>query len=413
MSTRDDHSLADVDRARAQVHETCLWLVAQGLVVGSAGYVIVRVGPHHAVVSAGGVLYELLTADDHPLVDLRDGAWTGPRAPTSELHLHRDVLLAMPEVAAIVHTHSRAAAAFAVAGRDLPFVCNENMGPAAERVLVTDYALPSSDDLGRHALATLRRQPGSRACLLANHGVVAVGAGAVEARVIAAQVEWIADIVWRAEGLGGARILPRATAAAVCAAYRVPFAVEAHPTGADGLPMPAGAAELIERLGLHALPIEGGWYRQTWRSDTVDADGTPAGTAIVAVFVAGRLDGSSTFHRLTRDEVWTAMGGDPFRLVLLHPDGAATEHLVGLGHTPQVTVPAGAWMGGHPVDGGPAGYSVVGCTMAPGFTPGCFLGARRSVLLADWPGRADDIIRLTHPDSDDPHHGLLDHDPDA
>ena len=105
----------NVGDAREQVHRCCLRLVTDRLVVGSAGNVSVRLDEHHAVVSAGGRLYEHLVPDDHPVVDLRDGSWDGPCKPTSELALHRTLLAELDSVAAIVHTHSRYAAAFAVA----------------------------------------------------------------------------------------------------------------------------------------------------------------------------------------------------------------------------------------------------------------------------------------------------------
>ena len=53
-------------------------------------------------------------------------------------------MTAMPRVGAVVHTHSRHAAAFAVAGLDLPFICNENIATRSEQVLVTEYAPPTS-----------------------------------------------------------------------------------------------------------------------------------------------------------------------------------------------------------------------------------------------------------------------------
>ena len=72
---------------------------------------------------------------------------------------------------------------------DLPFICNENILTRDRRVLVTEYAPPGSADLAEQALATFRRQTGSRAVLLANHGVVAVGTSVEDAYVVAQSVE--------------------------------------------------------------------------------------------------------------------------------------------------------------------------------------------------------------------------------
>jgi L-fuculose-phosphate aldolase len=220
----------NVEQARQAVHAACLRMVADGLVIGSAGNVSVRVDAERFVVSAGGVVYGRLGADDHPVVDIATGAWEGRRPPTSELALHRRVLGAMADIGAVVHTHSRHAAAFAVARLDLPFVCNENIATRAERVLVTDYAPPGSGDLGTQALATFRRQPGSRAVLLANHGVVAIATELEDAYVVAQSVEWSAEICHLARTLlaagTGEHVLDHEVQEAIARNYHVTIARE-------------------------------------------------------------------------------------------------------------------------------------------------------------------------------------------
>ncbi len=195
---------AAVASAREAVHAACLQMVADDLVVGSAGNISVRVGEDRFVVTAAGVPYHRLRAEDHPVVEIATGAWEGPRRPTSELALHLGLMGALGDVQAVVHTHSRYAAAFAVARLDLPFICNESLATRAEQVLVTDYAPPGSKDLGAQALATLTAQPGSRAVLLANHGVVAVGPSLDDAYLVAQSVEWTAHICYLARTLAAA-----------------------------------------------------------------------------------------------------------------------------------------------------------------------------------------------------------------
>jgi L-fuculose-phosphate aldolase len=217
--------VTDAEDARLAVHRTCLRMADERLVVGSAGNVSVRFAPGGAVVSAGGVDYDHLASDDHPVVDLASGRADGPRPPTSELPLHLGLLRAMPEVLAIVHTHSRYAAAFSVVRQDLPFIINENLGPASERILVTrDYAPPGSAGLAEQAVAAFALQPGSRAILLANHWVVALGRTAEQALLVAAQVEWIAEVLWLARAVGTPRVLSRDQQDAVAAAYGVRLA---------------------------------------------------------------------------------------------------------------------------------------------------------------------------------------------
>jgi ribulose-5-phosphate 4-epimerase/fuculose-1-phosphate aldolase len=219
---------ADVAAARAAVHAASCQMVADGLVVGSAGNISLRVDPRRFVVTAGGVPYHRLTPDDHPVVDLATGGWEGPRRPTSELALHVGLMAANTDLQAIVHTHSRYAAAFAVARLDLPFICNESLATRAERVLVTEYAPPGSADLGAQARAAFDAQPGSRAVLLANHGVVAIGPSLEEAYVVAQSVEWTAEICHLARTLvaagAGEHVLDAEVQAAIARNYGVSIA---------------------------------------------------------------------------------------------------------------------------------------------------------------------------------------------
>jgi L-fuculose-phosphate aldolase len=225
-------STAGVDQARDALHAACLRMVEDGLVIGSAGNISVRVDTERFVVSPAGRPYGALQAADHAVVHLSDGSWDGRLPPSSELALHLELLRALPDVGAVVHTHSRHAAAFAVAGLDVPFICNENIATRAERVLVTEYAPPGSTDLGAQALQTFRRQPGSRAVLLANHGVVAIAPTLGEAEIVARSVEWSAEVCLLARTLlaagTGEQVLDRAVQDAIARNYEVEIARPEH-----------------------------------------------------------------------------------------------------------------------------------------------------------------------------------------
>ncbi len=227
-----------VDDAREAVHDICLQMLAAGLVIASSGNVSRRVDEHRFVVTAAGVPYGRLTPADHPVVDLRTGEWEGPRRPTSEIALHRTLLAARGDVDAVVHTHSRYAAAFAVARLDLPFICNESLATRSERVLVTEYAPPGSTDLGEQALAAFAQQPASRAVLLANHGVVAVGPTLDDAFTVAHSVEWTAEICHLARTLAaagtGEHVLDAEVQDAIARNYGVTIARRSPAGGPDG-----------------------------------------------------------------------------------------------------------------------------------------------------------------------------------
>ncbi len=134
------------------------------------------------------------------------------------------------------------------------------------------------------------------------------------------------------------------------------------------------------------LPVEGVYVASTYRSAEA--------TAIVALF-AREPRSFSAFHRLAYDEIWHYYGGDPFRLLLLFPDGTSRDVVMGqdiaAGQHVQFTVPAGTWQAGDILDEG--SYALFGCTMAPGFTADCFEAATADTLVSQWPARAADIAR--------------------
>jgi L-fuculose-phosphate aldolase len=211
--------------AQEAVQWACERIVSEGLVKGSAGNVSVRIGDR-MVISAGGIPYEYLEASDHPVVAIADGHTECPVKPSSEMPLHLGIMRRM-SVGAIVHTHSRYAAAFAAARQDIPFVCNENAGILADRVLVTRiYAAPGSEELAEATIMTFARQPGSLAVLLANHGVVAVGHTVESACLVAVQVEWAAQVAYLARTLGGEIPLTREEQAWFASNYGINFARE-------------------------------------------------------------------------------------------------------------------------------------------------------------------------------------------
>ncbi len=139
------------------------------------------------------------------------------------------------------------------------------------------------------------------------------------------------------------------------------------------------------------LPVEGTLFAETYRSEATEPSGGPAGTSGVGLF-CDDPPSRSLFHRLAFDEVWHFYAGDPLRLVLLHPDGSDDEVILGDGGIVQHAIPAGVWQAGELVPGGT--WALYGCTMAPGFTLGCFEGGSVERLLETHPARAADIERL-------------------
>ena len=152
------------------------------------------------------------------------------------------------------------------------------------------------------------------------------------------------------------------------------------------------AEDVIARFGLVPLVAEGGFVNRYW-PNADDSEAAP-GSAIWFLVSDGPA-GSSRFHRLTIDEIWHRYLGEPAELVLLEPGGASRHVLLGVdlaaGHELAVVVPAGTWMACRTT----GRWSLLGTTMAPGFTPGCFAVGTAAELLAGWPREAAAIAALT------------------
>ncbi len=166
------------------------------------------------------------------------------------------------------------------------------------------------------------------------------------------------------------------------------------------------AQQLIETLRLEPHP-EGGYYRETYRSkDSIPQEAlaeyyTGSRACSTAIYYLLPTGSRSRFHRLKSDEFWHFYLGDPVTLVLLHPNRPAQESLetIVLGHDlvggqeVQVLIPAGCWFGAFPNEG--SRYSLVGCTVSPGFDFGDFEIAEQAFLLEHFPHATYYIQLLT------------------
>lgn len=158
------------------------------------------------------------------------------------------------------------------------------------------------------------------------------------------------------------------------------------------------ADDVVRLLDLKPHPIEGGFFRETYRSaGTMPAYGAErsVGTAIYYLLTPRTV---SELHRLPGDEVFHFYLGDPVRQLQLFPDGTAKEVTLGTdlaaGQVPQLVVPAGVWQGSHTLPG-PHGFALLGATMAPGFDYADYTTGKRGELAAKWRGAAALIEKLT------------------
>ncbi len=172
-------------------------LSAQGLNRGSSGNIGVRLEASF-LVSPSGVPAQELTADAMVELDF-SGAAIGPGRPSSEWRFHRDILLARPEIGAIVHTHSRYATALACLQREIPAFHYMIAVAGGDSIRCAPYALFGTQELSDLALQALQAR---KACLIGNHGLIALGADLPAALALAVEVEALCAQYWSALQVG-------------------------------------------------------------------------------------------------------------------------------------------------------------------------------------------------------------------
>jgi L-fuculose-phosphate aldolase len=191
------------EELRQALIEACRELVRRQLASGTSGNVSLRRDERRFLVSPTGTPYDALEAQDIPLLDF-EGRWFGRRRPSSEWRFHRDIFESRRDVGAIVHTHSPRATALACTGRGIPAFHYMVALAGGSDIRCAPYFTFGTQELSDAALAALE---GRRACLLANHGVIAVGTNLAAALALAVEVENLAAQYCAALSLGEVRIL--------------------------------------------------------------------------------------------------------------------------------------------------------------------------------------------------------------
>lgn len=197
---------SQIARLRVDVAALHTELVRYNLVVWTGGNISGRVpGADLFVIKPSGVSYDELTPDDMILCDL-DGAVIprsagSHRSPSSDTAAHAYVYRAMPDVGAVVHTHSSYATAWAARGEAIPCVLTAMADEFGGPVPIGPFAIIGDDSIGRGIVETLSGHR-SRAVLMQNHGPFTVGSSARDAVKAAVMVEDVARTVHLAREAG-------------------------------------------------------------------------------------------------------------------------------------------------------------------------------------------------------------------
>lgn len=159
------------------------------------------------------------------------------------------------------------------------------------------------------------------------------------------------------------------------------------------------AKYLIEKFGLKPLPLEGGYFRETYRSDKKLSENVDGGGKSVSTCIYFLLSDEtfSAFHRLSSDEIWHFYAGDPVELQILDLTGELKVYCLSSSlsedSAPQVVVKAGQWQAAALAEGGK--FALLGCTVAPGFDFSDYEHGIRANLLRSFPQHSEAILRLT------------------
>lgn len=159
------------------------------------------------------------------------------------------------------------------------------------------------------------------------------------------------------------------------------------------------AEEVRQLLQLEPLPLEGGFFRETYRSRwQVSAEYLPDGfrgsrSVGTAIYYMITEEAFSALHRLPGSEVFHFYAGDPAIMLQLLPDGTSRTVTLGPdllgGQQPQVIVRGHVWQGCRLAPGGK--WALMGTTMSPGFDRADYETADREQLIAQYPGAAERI----------------------
>ena len=189
---------------RMQMVTAARRLAAAGMNPGRSGNLSARVDDGF-VVTPSGAAYDTLHPDDLVFLTFSGEHGGGQRQPSSEWRLHRDVFVNRPDAGAVVHTHSPYATTLACLGRPIPSFHYEVAFAGGHDIRCAPYATFGTQALSDNCRAALE---GRKACLLANHGVVALGEDLEDAVGLAEKVEALARLYWQAIQVGEPVLLP-------------------------------------------------------------------------------------------------------------------------------------------------------------------------------------------------------------
>ena len=192
--------MTNIELAKQEVLEFALKMYNEKMSAGTSGNISAFLPESRLIViTPSSYDYLKMREKDIVVIDVDGNVVEGWLKPSSEWRMHAEIYKDLPHVKGIVHTHSPYATSFAVVRKEIPVILIEMEPFIKGSIEVSPYAVQGSQEVGTYAVPILREK---NACLLANHGVVAVGDTLVGAYLSAAYAEDAAKIYHMALGVG-------------------------------------------------------------------------------------------------------------------------------------------------------------------------------------------------------------------
>lgn len=189
---------------RREIIATALEMNRSGLSPGRSGNVSARFGDG-MLITPTGMAYDRLTPEDIVLVEANGATMGGQRKPSSEWHFHLACYAARPDCNAVVHTHSMHATVLAAAHKPIPPFHYMVAVAGGSDIPCVPYATFGTEALARHVAGGIEER---NACLMANHGQIAIGASLESALELAFEVEALAEQYYKVLLLDAVHLLP-------------------------------------------------------------------------------------------------------------------------------------------------------------------------------------------------------------
>lgn len=203
---------------RQSIIDHCRWMNANGLNQGTSGNISVRHGDG-ILITPSSIPYDTMTPDMIAFMPFSPnyGSWEGPKKPSTEWRFHLDIMMARPEINAIVHTHSTYATVLSLTRKGIPAVHYMIAAFGGPDIRCTPFVRFGTKELSVLAVEALEDRMG---CLLGSHGMIALGDSLEKAMWHAVELETLAKQHYLVQALGGAVILSEAEIADTAAAMK-------------------------------------------------------------------------------------------------------------------------------------------------------------------------------------------------